>query len=265
MNSVALAFLRRDFLLWSSYRLAFISQFMGVFVVIGIAYFMGRTVGNGGEQLEKYGGDYAAFLLSGFALTDLFGRGMGSLPRVIRENQQNGTLEPMLATPLRLLEFVIGSSLFSLSTSVVRTTVTLLFGAFVLGFWTNVNPVSLLIVFIPGAVALFALGLLFTALVVLIKQADPVIGAYGAMAAILGGMVFPVEALPIWLRPLSWLVPLSHALSGMRLAMLGEGPSVVAPQALALVGLAAVMLPVAVVAFSWSITRAKQDGSLAQY
>ncbi len=265
MSSVALAFLRRDFLIWSSYRLAFLSQILGAFVLIGIAYFIGRTVDSDAEQLEKYGGDYAAFLLSGFALTDLFTRGLSSLPRAIRENQQNGTLEPMLATPLRLQELVIGSSLFNLVVSLGRTTLTLIFGALVLGFWTDVNPVSLLIVLIPGALALFALGILFAAIVVLIKQANPIIAAYGAMAAILGGMIFPVEALPAWLKPLSWLVPLSHTLSGIRLAMLGEPPSAVAPQALALVGLAAVLLPVSIVGFNWAMNRAKQDGSLGQY
>ena len=141
----------------------------------------------------------------------------------------------------------------------------MLFGVFVLGFWHDANFAALLVVLVPGAVAIFALSILFAAVVVLIKQADPIIGAYSMMAAILGGMVFPVEVLPIWIRPLAWLIPISHAMTGTRLALAGEGIGEIAVHAIVLAAIAVVLLPVSIFAFNWAVQRAKYEGSLVEY
>ena len=263
--STAVAFLRRDFLTFSSYRLSAATQFLSVLGIITMVYFVGQTVTGQGTLLERYGGSYAAFLLSGLALTDLFTRGLGALPGVIRQGQQAGTLEPMLAAPLRLFDLVVASSLFGLFQSLTRVVLLMLFGIFVLGFWHDANFASLLVVLVPGAVAIFALSVLFAAVVVLIKQADPIIGAYSMMAAILGGMVFPVEVLPIWIRPLAWLVPLSHAMTGTRLALAGQSIAGVAVHAAVLAAIAVVLLPASIFAFNWAVQRAKYEGSLVQY
>ncbi|HSP56149.1 MAG TPA: ABC transporter permease [Dehalococcoidia bacterium] len=265
MTTASVAFFRRDFLIWSSYRTSVVSFVFGAGVMIAIVYFLGQVVTADSGTLDKYGGDYVAYLLAGFALTDIFNRGLSSLPGTIREQQQNGTLEPLLVTPLRLSEFVIGSALFGAVVSGARAGVMLAFGVVVLGFWHNANVVSILIVLIPGAVAVFALSILFAAAVVLIKQADPIVSAYSLMAAILGGMFFPVEALPTWMQPLAWLIPLSHALSGIRLGLQGESPTGVLPHAAALVVLSAILLPVSIFAFNWALSRARQDGTLVQY
>ena len=216
-------------------------------------------------MLERYGGSYAAFLLSGLILTDLLTRGLGTLPGVIRQGQQAGTLEPMLAAPLRLFDLVVASSLFGLFQSLARVALLTVFGVFVLGFWHDANFAALLVVLVPGAVAIFALSILFAAVVVLIKQADPIIGAYSMMAAILGGMVFPVEVLPIWIRPLAWLIPISHAMTGTRLALAGEGIGEIAVHAIVLAAIAVVLLPVSIFAFNWAVQRAKYEGSLVEY
>lgn len=265
MSIAAVAFFRRDLLIWSSYRTSVVSFVFGAGVMIAIVYFLGRVVKADSGELDRYGGDYVAYLLAGFAFTDIFNRGLSSLPGTIREQQQNGTLEPLLVTPLRLPEFVLGSALFGAVVSGARAGVMLLFGIIVLGFWHNANVLSVLIVLIPGAAAVFALSILFAAVVILIKQADPIVAAYSMMAAILGGMLFPVEALPGWMQPLAWLIPLSHALSGMRLGLEGETPSDVLPHAAALVALCAVLLPISILAFNWALSRARQDGTLVQY
>ena len=263
--TVALAFLRRDLLIWSSYRTSVVSFGLGAAMMIGIVYFLGQVVEADSDLLDQYGGDYVAFLLSGFAFTEFFNRGLSSLPGMIREQQQNGTLEPLLVTPMRLAEFIIGSGLFRLILSVARGMTMLLFGVIFLGFWRGADPVSMLIVLIPAAVAIFALSILFTAVVILIKKAEPVVAAYSLMAAILGGLLFPVEALPFWIRPFSWFVPLSHSLSGLRLGLEGHPPSAVLPEVLALLALAAVLLPLSIVSFNWALSRSKRDGTLVQY
>lgn len=263
--TVATAFLRKDLIVWSSYRTSVVSFGLGIGVLLGIVFLVGPAVETDSGYLDRYGGDYTAFLLAGLAFTDLFNRGLSSLPATIREYQQNGTLEPLLVTPLGLVDFIVGSSLFKFLIAAIRTVVMLLFGVVALGYWQNPDPVSLLLVLIPASVAVFALGLLFSAFVVLIKQADPIISAYSLMAAVLGGVLFPVQALPIWIKPLAWLIPLSHALTGLRLALQGSPPSELWPQVISLAVLSAVLVPVSIFSFRWALERAKKDGTLIQY
>jgi hypothetical protein len=54
-------------------------------------------------------------------------------------------------------------------------------------------------------------------------------------------------------------------LAGLRAALDGATPTDVLGYAVELLVMAAVLFPVGVVAFSWSIRRAKEDGTLGHY
>ncbi|MCB0237245.1 MAG: ABC transporter permease, partial [Anaerolineae bacterium] len=63
-----IAFLRRDLLLQTSYRFAFVLQFAGIFFNMLVFYFLSTLVGVGAAPyLEPYGGDYFSFVLIGLA------------------------------------------------------------------------------------------------------------------------------------------------------------------------------------------------------
>ena len=84
--SVAAAFLRRDFYIWTSYRLTVVWQLLGPGIVICAVYFAGVAFG---QQPSTYG----SFLLGGLAFTDIFFQVLNSPPQAIRDNQRAGTLE----------------------------------------------------------------------------------------------------------------------------------------------------------------------------
>ena len=66
---VAWAFLRRDFKVALSYRVAFIMQIAMIFVAVPLFFFLGNVVdGAKVKSLEAYGGSYFGFLLIGVAL-----------------------------------------------------------------------------------------------------------------------------------------------------------------------------------------------------
>jgi ABC-2 type transport system permease protein len=141
----------------------------------------------------------------------------------------------------------------------------LAFGALVLGFWTHVNLAAALIVFVPGALLFVSIGVLSSAFIVLVKQGDPVLIAFGAVTSLLGGLLFPVDALPGWVQPLTLLIPQTYALNGMRDALNGVGVTHVLVPAAALTAMLVLVAPVALLSFHWAIDRAKLEGSLAQY
>jgi ABC-2 type transport system permease protein len=257
-----LAFWRRDFLIWSSYRLAVVWQLSGVVILTGFTFFIGTAMAQGDNQ---EGAAFLAFALSGIAFTDYFSHGISAVAQAISENQKAGTLEPMLLAPIGGLRFALSSALFKLTMALGRMAVYLLLGATLFGFWHQANPFTAFLVLIPATVAFLGIGVLAAAFVILVKQADPVLLAYAWITGLLGGVLFPVELLPRWLQGLSAVVPLTHALSGVRAALDGATPAQVVPQLVILSAMAAVLAPLGVLSFRWAIKRAKQEGSLAQY
>lgn len=263
--TVAMAYLRRDFLIWSSYRLAAFWQVVGVFMTLGLVLLAGSALGEGSDVIESEGGSYIAFILLGLAFMDLLMQGLGALPRAINDNQRAGTLEPMLLAPITALNMMISFWLFKFLFSTFRMLTLISFGMIVLGYWSAANPLATVAVLIPAIVTFMAMGAFSAAFMILVKQGDPVLVAYAGITALLGGAIFPPDALPGWLQPLTQLIPLTHALSGIRESFDGGSLVDVVPQILALTVMAAVMLPPGFLAFSWAIDRAKREGSLGEY
>jgi ABC-2 type transport system permease protein len=133
------------------------------------------------------------------------------------------------------------------------------------GLWHNTNFESAAIILLLGGVTFGALGVLSASFTLVLKQGDPIIPAYAAISVVFGGLLFPVTMLPEWLQPLANLVPLSHALTGMRLALGGAPVTELVPQIFALSAMSAMFVPACVIAFKRAIDRAKMEGSLVQY
>ena len=263
--TVALAYLRRDFLIWSSYRLAAFWQVAGVFTMIGLIYFTGNAINGRSDLITEQGGSYVAFIFLGLAFMDVFMQGLAALPRAINDNQRAGTLEPMLLAPVREPQLMASLWLFRFAFSMFRMSLFVAFGFAVLGFWHAANPLAIVAVFVPALITFVAMGGFSAAFMLLVKQGDPVLIAFTAVTAVLGGAVFPVHALPGWVQPLALLVPLTHALSGIREGFDGASVTDVAPQVAVLSAMAAVLTPPSVYAFTWALNRAKREGSLGEY
>jgi ABC-2 type transport system permease protein len=263
--TVALAYLRRDFLVWTSYRLAAFWQVAGVLGMAVIIYFIGDAVGERSNVISEENGSYAAFALAGVAFFDVLFRGLGTLSAAVSDHQRAGTLEPMLLPPIKNYELLLSFCLFPFCVSLFRTAVFLSFGFVLLGFWSSANALSILAVLIPAQLTFLGIGALSAASVLLLKQGDPIRLAYSVAMLTLGGAFFPVDAMPRWLQLLADLLPLTHALSGIREGLDGASLVDVAPQIALLSALAAVLLPAGLLSFSWAVRRSKQEGSLVEY
>ena len=64
---------------------------------------------------------------------------------------------------------------------------------------------------------------------VLSKRSDPVLAVYMVTAGILSGVAFPIELLPGPVRALSWVVPHTYVISGMRKVLLADGTDLPGP------------------------------------
>lgn len=266
MLNTVLAFVRRDQLIMASYRFSFLAQVIGVIAIVIGLHFVGTVLLAGAQHtVEGMSRDYFDFLLTGLAFGDMFTIGLTAFPRTVQAGQAAGTLETMLLAHFRLPTLVIFSSAHGFLVSFFRFVIYTVMGVLVFGLWHDANLLSIACVFLLSVLVFGALGMLSTAFILVLKQGDPVMAAYGAATLVLGGLLFPVTVLPDWLQLLANFVPFTHALSGMRLALRGAPITDLFPQLGSLVAMNLVFIPAAVVTFNWALDRAKMEGSLVQY
>lgn len=261
------SFLLRDFQTQVSYRSAFVLGFFGLFFRAFTFYFISRLIGDGAAPyLGAYGGDYFAFVLIGIAFNGYFGVGLSAFAGALREAQTTGTLEAVLMTPTPLSAMIVGSALWSYLFTTLQVVIYLLLGLF-LGLDLSAANIPLALVTLLLSVAVFAaIGIIAAGIIMVIKRGDPLTTLIGSVSALLGGIYYPIELLPEWLRAVSHLLPITYAVRLMREALLaGAGWREAFPDLLALAIFAAVLLPAAFFAFRLAVDRARAAGSLAQY
>jgi ABC-2 type transport system permease protein len=127
---------------------------------------------------------------------------------------------------------------------------------------------------IPGCIVIFALsvviavaiGILAAALQLAIQKGSALVWLLGSGIWFMTGTLFPVSTLPKPLRVLAELIPVTHSLSGMRLALLqGAGFSLLLPEIAILAFFSCILLPMSFLIFSYTLRRARLEGTLSFY
>jgi ABC-2 type transport system permease protein len=129
----------------------------------------------------------------------------------------------------------------------------------------HLNLAASLPVFLLSVVIAISIGLFAAALQLAIQKGSAVVWALGSVWFLTGTM-FPVQTLPQPLRNVAQLIPITHSLEGMRLALL-EGVPLrgVGHELLILATFAIVLVPSSLAFFSWTLRRARIEGTLSFY
>ncbi len=264
----ALAFLRRDFLIETSYRFSFAMQIFGIGFNIATFYFIARLLDNAvAPYLQPYGGDYFAFVLIGLAFTGYFSVGLYGFVSSLRQSQMTGTLEAMLMTPTNAATIILLSSLWEYVMTTLRVVGYLLIGAVGLGVnLGRANYFAALIVLLLAVAIFNALGIMAASIVLVIKRGEPVTHLFGTFFNLIGGVYYPVSVMPDLLQRLADFIPITYALRALRLTLLkGASFETIATDLIALILFAIVLLPLSLLAFRFGVAFAKRDGSLTHY
>jgi len=264
----SLAFLRRDFLTDASYRMAWVLQSVEILLIATITYFLGQFLRQQGlGAVTSFAHDYFSFVILGIAFFDYLGTALNSFSHAIREGQVTGTLETLLVSQTRLETVVLGSSLYPFLSSTARVTSYLVLGAIFFGLpLGSANWGAALLLLVLSLVAFSSFGILSASFTLLFKRGDPFTWLLLGASGLLGGVFYPITALPPWLKAVAQLLPITYCLEGVRRALLaGEGVTELWRETLILSLFAAVGLPLALAVLRWSVRRAKMTGTLAQY
>jgi ABC-2 type transport system permease protein len=254
----------RDFSIARSYRLAFVLDIFFVIVNLAVFFFISRTFKNATTADLHGAPSFFAFAAVGIALTTVIDTASVGLARRVRDEQLTGTLEVLLAHPIRIPELAFGLAGFPFLFALIRTMVYLL----VVAFWAHIDlnfekVVGLVIVLTAAAVAFSALGIFLAAVTMVIKRGDTLVGMVVYAMGFISGAFFPVSVLPGWIEPIGRVMPTRFAFDGLRSAMFHGSGWMGDIGALLLFGI--IGIPFALWLFQYALEIGRRRGSLGQY
>jgi ABC-2 type transport system permease protein len=267
MNKMS-AFLLRDLRSIMSYRLRFFMQFASIFVPVVFIFFIGKTFqGAFSLQLERYGSDYFAFAILGMAMSSFVSTGLYSFSGQIRSAQVEGTLEALLMTPTSVYTILIGNSLWSFLQSFFESFFYIMVSILILKLSISIGQIIQVLAVLGLTFGAFlSIGLVSASFTLVFKQGNPINALFGASSYILGGILFPVEVLPSWIRWVSNILPMTHSGKLIReLLLVGPESQDIQASLLFLLIFTLIVAPIGLFVFNLALKQAKKDGSLVQY
>lgn len=224
---LAIAFIRKELLSEWSYKFSFIYQIGALFSTTLTLFFISRMLGDAKiPSLNNYGGDYFTFSITGVAFLDYMWVSMRSYSQNIRLVQVMGTLEAMLMTPSNPLEIIIFSSLYTYILTLLRTGIYLIIANLLFGAnFGTINFFSLFVFTILMILCFSGFGLISASLTLYMKKVEPITSLFGGIFFLFGGIVYPVSSLPEFLQKVSFILPITHCVEGIRYSLI-KGESI---------------------------------------
>ena len=252
---------RRDILTAMRYRTGFLLGAAGEITELAAFYYLSRAVGPG---FRPEGVEYFSFLLIGTGFYTFLLMGVHAFLQTVQEAQQTGTLEVLMTTSTSPPVLVFLSAMSAFAANTVTLAFYLIAGV-MFGAPLRPNVISSIAVFVLSLVVAAAIGLLAAALQLAVQKGSAVVWVLGSVW-FMTGTLFPVQTLPKILRDLADLIPITHSLEGMRLALLENATlSGVGHELLILAVFALVLVPFSLMVFSWTLRRARLEGTLSFY
>jgi ABC-2 type transport system permease protein len=258
------AILKRDALLFLSYRARAFTTLFSTVVSLTLFYYVSRLVNSPRIGTPD---DYYAFVVVGLIIFGVLTSTLSSPVATLRAELQTGTFERLVLSPFGAVRSIAALLLFPLSLSVVTGLFSLTFAALVFGLdvrWETAALAAPLAAL--GAAAFAPFGLAMAGLVVVFKQTNA--GATFVITAIslLAGVYFPVTLLPDWIEWASEVQPFTPAIDLLRNVLVGTPLEGSAWADLAKVlGFALVTAPLAVLMLTAAVRRSRRVGTIIEY
>ena len=176
-----------------------------------------------------------------------------------------GTLEMTFMAPIKRLTMLIGTSAYAVVYGLARSLIIL--GAMLLFFRINLGGANLpaaAAVVLVSSVSFLGLGIAAAVLPILSRERGPqATHIFQALILLVSGVYYPIEVLPIWLRPLSVISPATYALRSIRACLLdGAGFAEVKGDIMLLAVFSVVSVPLGFAIFSLGENWAKRKGKI---
>jgi len=263
-----LAFIKKEFLIESSYKLAFLFNVFGVLISMLSYFFIDKLFGQRiVSHLEQFGVNYFSYVLLSMAFFSYVGVGIGSFSTRIQSEQIQGTLEAILLTPTKISTVLFSMALWNLLFATMDMAIYISLGIFLFKIsFANVNVLSTLLILILTIASFSSLGILSASFIMVFKRGNPLGWVINSIEGLIGGVYFPVTILPGWLQFLAKLFPITYAIRAIELAVY-RGYSIVqlTKEIGFLLLFSSLLVPLSLTSFKYSLKKARKHGSLGQY
>ena len=197
-------------------------------IIAAVPILLGRAVGGTDAAVnfaQRSGtANYAAFMLIGANTFLMTLRAFWDIGLWLRKEQQTGTLEALYVTPADRRWLLVGLAAFNLARGLINFGLSFTLGCQVFA----VNPLQgnwlVAIMFLcVGVTPLYALSLVYGAIVLRLKETDALIQIAQSVLTLAMGIYYPITVLPALARAAALLVPPMWMTNGMRAALLDTG------------------------------------------
>jgi ABC-2 type transport system permease protein len=259
----ATAVLKRDYVVFRSYRLRFLSEVVAASLGVALFYYVSRLVSGGGFESSD---EYFAYAVVGLAVLEVLTAALMAMPLSLRQELVAGTFERALVSAFGPVPCVLAMSIFPFLTAVLGATITIAVGWLVFGMpveWTTL-PLALPAA-VLGYVAFLPFAILLTAAVFVFKRVGAGVGLLVTCLSLVAGVLFPVALLPGWIEWLSEVQPLTPALELTRHLVVGSPVDSVWEPVLRLLAFIAVLLPISIALLQACLRYAQRHGTVLEY
>lgn len=148
----------------------------------------------------------------------------------LTREREKGTMEHLLATPLRPLEVMLGKLIPYLIVGYIQVFLILTAAKYLFSVPFHGSILLLLLVTLPFIAANLAVGLTFSSLATNQLQSAQMSVFFFLPSLLLSGFMFPFRGMPMWAQDVGSILPLTYFLRIVRGIMLkGNGPQEVWP------------------------------------
>lgn len=178
-----------------------------------IMYMMFRAGGNE---------NFVAYVILGTGMMNLWSTIVFSSATTIDRERHIGTLEIISAAPVGFRTAILGKIVGSVVLGLISTINGYIFIIIISGEkMTIAHPVLFIFNLIIIIISYIMIALVLAALFSLSRQARQLTNASEHPIYILSGFIFPITVLPVWTRPLSYLLSPTWGVKTLRLCVMG--------------------------------------------
>jgi len=211
---------RKDWKVFWRYPLNAVSSVFQPIIWITPIYFMGKAFSTNGQALgfAAYSGtgDYMSFILLGTVLSNFINTVFWGMGYALKEDMDAGVLESNWLMPIPRLLILVGRTLTSLLTTTITSLMMLVIAGALFGFKPTGNTLAAFLTAIPMLLGLYGFGFAFAGVVLIMREANTLVDTTSFLVQGFSGTTFPVKSLPVWLVPLSLMLPLTYGLDAVR-------------------------------------------------
>lgn len=214
--------------------------------------------------------EFVGFVILGGAMTAIWLNVLWAMASQLFWEKETGNLALYIMAPNSLMAILLGMALGGMLSATLRAVVIIAIGSWLFGVQYAISSLPLLFaVFMLALVALYAMGMMFASLFLLLgREARHLVGLAQEPVYLLSGMYFPIRSFNFWVAAGASLIPLTLALDAMRQLVFESGASLgfldVTLEIGALAGMSVAFLPAARWLLAYMERQAIREGRLTE-